>query len=104
MVDEQEHRGRVRDAFTRQAATFEDQRLNQAFTAGLPRLLAMAEPRHDDTCLEVAAGTSLVGRGLAGQVSSVVALDATPAMRRPTRTWRGGRTRWSGCATPRTCA
>jgi ubiquinone/menaquinone biosynthesis C-methylase UbiE len=86
MVDEQEHRRRVRDAFTRQATTFEDQRLNQAFTAGLPRLLAMAEPRRDDTCLEVAAGTSLVGRGLAGQVSSVVALDATPAM-----LWEGRR-------------
>jgi ubiquinone/menaquinone biosynthesis C-methylase UbiE len=86
MADEQEQRRRVRDAFTRQAATFEDQRLNQAFTSGLPRLLAMAEPRRDDTCLEVAAGTSLVGRGLAGQVSHVVALDATPAM-----LWEGRR-------------
>jgi SAM-dependent methyltransferase len=80
MVDDREQRRRVRDAFTRQAATFEDQRLNQAFTSGLPRLLAMAEPRRDDTCLEVAAGTALVGRGLAEQVSHVVALDATPAM------------------------
>jgi ubiquinone/menaquinone biosynthesis C-methylase UbiE len=82
MVDGQEHRRRVRDAFTKQATTFEDQRLNQAFTAGLPRLLAMAAPRRDDACLEVAAGTSIVGRGLAGQVAHVVALDATPAMLR----------------------
>lgn len=86
MADEQEQRRRVRDAFTRQAATFEDQRLNQAFTSGLPRLLAVAEPRRDDTCLEVAAGTSLVGRGLAEQVAHVVALDATPAM-----LWEGRR-------------
>jgi ubiquinone/menaquinone biosynthesis C-methylase UbiE len=86
MVDEQEQRWRVRDAFTRQAATFEDQRLNQAFTSGLPRLMALAKPRPEDTCLEVAAGTSLVGRGLAEQVSHVIALDATPAM-----LWEGRR-------------
>jgi ubiquinone/menaquinone biosynthesis C-methylase UbiE len=80
VVDEQEQRRRVRDAFTRQAATFEDERLNMAFTSGLPRLLAMADPRPDDTCLDVAAGTSLVGRGLAARLARVVALDATPAM------------------------
>jgi ubiquinone/menaquinone biosynthesis C-methylase UbiE len=80
VVDDREQRRRVRDAFTRQAATFEDERLNLAFTSGLPRLLAMADPRRDDTCLDVAAGTSLVGRGLAASVSRVVALDTTPAM------------------------
>jgi ubiquinone/menaquinone biosynthesis C-methylase UbiE len=82
MVDDGdgEQRRRVRDAFTRQAATFEDRRLNQAFTSGLPRLLATADPRPGDVCLDVAAGTGLVARGLAERASRVVALDATPAM------------------------
>jgi ubiquinone/menaquinone biosynthesis C-methylase UbiE len=85
VVDDREQHRRVLDAFTRQAATFEDPRLNQAFTSWLPRLLAMADPRGDDVCLDVAAGTSLVGRGLAARVACVVALDATPAMLREGR-------------------
>jgi ubiquinone/menaquinone biosynthesis C-methylase UbiE len=85
VVDDADQRRRVRDAFTRQAATFEDRRLNQAFTSGLPRLLRMIGPRRDDICLDVAAGTGLIARGLAAHASRVIALDATPAMLREGR-------------------
>jgi ubiquinone/menaquinone biosynthesis C-methylase UbiE len=74
------HDERVREAFTRQAGTFEDERLNVAFTAGLPWLLAHVEPRPDDVALDVAAGTGLVARALAGQVAHVTAVDSTAAM------------------------
>jgi ubiquinone/menaquinone biosynthesis C-methylase UbiE len=80
MADGREHQQRIRDAFTRQARTMEDPRLNQAFTSGISWLLEIAEPRCDDTCLDVAAGTGLVAREFAARASRVVALDATPAM------------------------
>ena len=74
------HDERVREAFTRQAGTFEDERLNVAFTSGLPWLLSYVDPRPDDIVLDVAAGTGLVARALAGQVDHVTALDSTAAM------------------------
>jgi SAM-dependent methyltransferase len=74
------HDDRVREAFTRQADTFEDERLNIAFTSGLPWLLSYVAPRPDDVVLDVAAGTGLVSRALAGAVVSVVAVDSTAAM------------------------
>jgi ubiquinone/menaquinone biosynthesis C-methylase UbiE len=74
------HEERVRDAFTRQASTFEDQRLNVAFTVGLPWLLSYVDPRPDDVALDVAAGTGIVSRALASSVSRVTAVDNTPAM------------------------
>lgn len=74
------HDERVREAFTRQSSTFEDERLNVAFTSGLPWLLSLVAPRPEDTVLDVAAGTGLVGRALCPEVRWVTALDSTPAM------------------------
>jgi len=74
------HDERVREAFTRQAGTFEDERLNAAFTSGLPWLLSYVAPRPDDVVLDVAAGTGLVGRALADRVAAVTAVDSTAAM------------------------
>jgi len=74
------HADRVRAAFTRQAGTFEDERLNVAFTSGLPWLLSYVDPRPDDVVLDVAAGTGLVSRALAPAVARVTALDRTEAM------------------------
>ncbi|HEX2175687.1 MAG TPA: methyltransferase domain-containing protein [Nocardioidaceae bacterium] len=74
------HEERIREAFTRQAGTFEDERLNIAFTSGLPWLLSYVEPRADDVALDVAAGTGIISRALAGDVARVTAVDNTPAM------------------------
>ena len=74
------HEERIREAFTRQASTFEDERLNVAFTSGLPWLLSYVDPRADDVVLDVAAGTGIVSRALASSVSRVTAVDSTPAM------------------------
>lgn len=74
------HDDRIRDAFTRQARTFEDERLNVAFTSGLPWLLSYVEPRPDDLVLDVAAGTGIVSRALAPDVARVIAVDRTEAM------------------------
>jgi SAM-dependent methyltransferase len=74
------HEDRIRDAFTRQAATFEDERLNVAFTSGLPWLLSYVDARPADVALDVAAGTGIVARALAAHVARVTALDSTDAM------------------------
>jgi SAM-dependent methyltransferase len=74
------HDDRVRETFTRQAGTIEDERLNVAFISGLPWLLSYVVPRHDDVVLDVAAGTGLVGRAIAEKVAAVTAVDSTPAM------------------------
>jgi ubiquinone/menaquinone biosynthesis C-methylase UbiE len=74
------HEQRIREAFTRQAGTFEDERLNVAFTVGLPWLLSYVDPRPDDVVLDVAAGTGIVSRALAPSVARVTAVDNTPAM------------------------
>ncbi|KAB7837207.1 class I SAM-dependent methyltransferase [Streptomyces mobaraensis] len=71
---------RNRQEFARQASTFEDARLNTAFTMRLRELVEFAAPRPEDVCLEVACGTGLVSRALAGRVRHVTALDATPEM------------------------
>lgn len=91
MADDREHRQRIHHAFTEQAATMEDPRLNQGFTSGLSWLVAIAGPRADDVCLDVAAGTGHVARELARRASRVVALDATPAMLHEARRQAGRR-------------
>ena len=82
MTDGRTHRQRIREVFTAQAPTFEDPSLNFAFTSGLPWLLELASPQQSDVCLDVAAGTGLISRALAAQVTRVVAVDATIAMLR----------------------
>ena len=74
------HKERIRAAFTPQAATFEDARLNVAFTATVPWLLDHLAPRVDDIVLDVAGGTGIVSRALAQRVARVVVVDTTPAM------------------------
>lgn len=74
------HADRVREAFTKQAETFEDARLNTGFTEGIAWLVDSCEPQESDVVLDVAAGTGLVSRALAGLVSSVIAFDTTNAM------------------------
>ena len=74
------HEERIRAAFTPQAATFEDARLNVAFTSSVPWLLDHMAPRVDDIVLDVAGGTGIVSRALAHRVAHAVVVDSTPAM------------------------
>ena len=74
------HQQRIRAAFTPQAATVEDARLNVAFTASVPWLLDHMAARVDDIVLDVAGGTGIVSRALANRVARVVVVDSTPAM------------------------
>ncbi|MDT5323687.1 MAG: hypothetical protein QOF25_839 [Mycobacterium sp.] len=74
------HDERIRAAFTSQAATFEDARLNVAFTSSVPWLLDLMAPGIDDVVLDVAGGTGIVSRALANRVARAVVLDNTPAM------------------------
>lgn len=77
---EEDQLSRTRREFARQAVTFEDSRLNGAFTGRLRELGDFADPRPHDVCLEVACGTGLVARALARRTRHVTALDATPEM------------------------
>ncbi|GIJ49180.1 putative methyltransferase YcgJ [Virgisporangium aliadipatigenens] len=74
------HDDLVRREFARQAETFEDARVNAAFTAHLERLVDFAAPSTEDVCLDVACGTGLVARALGGRVRHVNAFDLTPEM------------------------
>ncbi|AII05767.1 class I SAM-dependent methyltransferase [Rhodococcus opacus] len=74
------HEERIRAAFTRQAPTFEDARLNIAFTSSVPWLLDHVTPEAADVGLDVAGGTGIVSRALAPGVARVIAVDSTPAM------------------------
>lgn len=74
------HNRRIREEFARQAGSFEDRRLNTAFTQHLRRLVDFARPIATDVCVDVACGTGLVARALAPQVAQVTAVDLTPEM------------------------
>ena len=74
------HEDRIEEAFTKQASTFERSDLNVAFTSGLPWLVELAAPAATDRALDVAGGTGLVARALAGLVDSVTVVDTTSAM------------------------
>lgn len=74
------HEERIRAAFTPQAATFEDARLNVAFTSSVPWLLDHMAAGVDDIVLDVAGGTGIVSRALADRVARAVVVDSTPAM------------------------
>jgi SAM-dependent methyltransferase len=75
-----DHERAVTDAFTQQAAAFEDPRLNRLFTTDSEWLFERLPLAPTDLVLEVAAGTGHVARRLAPAVRAVVALDATRAM------------------------
>lgn len=77
---DREHAAAVDRAFTRQAAAFEDPRLNRIFTTDSEWLFERLEVGASDLVLDVAAGTGHVARSLAGRARTVVALDATAAM------------------------
>lgn len=74
------HSRRVEQAFTAQAAAFEDPRFNRVFTADAQWVFADLTLSADDLLLDVAAGTGHAARQLAPSVRAVVALDATEAM------------------------
>ncbi|GIF00077.1 class I SAM-dependent methyltransferase [Paractinoplanes rishiriensis] len=75
-----EHRDLILREFARQADAFEDDRINASFTRYLGRLIDFVAPTATDVCLDVACGTGLVARALAGEVRHVTALDMTPEM------------------------
>jgi SAM-dependent methyltransferase len=75
-----EHERAVEQAFTRQAAAFEDPSLNRLFTTDAEWLFERLPLAPTDLVLEVAGGTGHVARRLAPAVRAVVALDATRAM------------------------
>jgi ubiquinone/menaquinone biosynthesis C-methylase UbiE len=74
------HNDAVRREFTKQAQTFEDDRLNAAFTSGLDWLAECFAPESGHLVLDVAAGTGHVARTLAALARQVVAVDLTKAM------------------------
>lgn len=67
-------------AFTRQAATFEDMRLNQVLTRESEWVFEALPRGKRDVVLDLAAGTGLGSRALAPEVGAVVAVDVTEAM------------------------
>lgn len=76
----EEHAEAVDQAFSSQAAAFEDRRLNRVFAQDVEWLFdrLVLEPCH--VVLDVAAGTGHAARCLAPSVRMVVALDVTIAM------------------------
>jgi ubiquinone/menaquinone biosynthesis C-methylase UbiE len=74
------HAQRLQEAFSRQAAAFEDTRLNRVFTLDAEWLLAPLSCRPQDLLLDVAAGTGHAARSLAPRVHAAVAVDVTAAM------------------------
>jgi ubiquinone/menaquinone biosynthesis C-methylase UbiE len=75
-----EHSEAVQQAFTEQAAAFEDPEFNKLFTVDSDWLFERLELQPDDLVLDVAAGTGHVARSFAPQVRAVIAIDATSAM------------------------
>ncbi|HEY6525543.1 MAG TPA: class I SAM-dependent methyltransferase [Solirubrobacteraceae bacterium] len=75
-----EHARRIEQAFTAQAAAFEDPSRNQVFTADARWVFERLPLSAQDVVLDVAAGTGHAARQLAATARTVVALDATEAM------------------------
>jgi SAM-dependent methyltransferase len=74
------HARSVEEAFTRQAAAFEDARVNRVFTTDVEWLFDRLELTGSELVLDVAAGTGHAARLLAPRALAVVAVDSTPAM------------------------
>ena len=75
-----EHAARIEQAFTTQAAAFEDPARNQVFTADARWVFERLPLSAQHVVLDVAAGTGHAARQLAATARMVVALDATEAM------------------------
>lgn len=75
-----DHAEAVEQAFSSQAAAFEDSRFNRVFTADAEWLFDRLVLEPDHVVLDVAAGTGQAGRLLAPSVRMVLALDVTVAM------------------------
>jgi ubiquinone/menaquinone biosynthesis C-methylase UbiE len=75
-----DHAAAVEQAFSRQAAAFEDERFNRAYATGAEWIFERLVLDGRELLLDVAAGTAQAGRSLAGRVRTVVAVDATTAM------------------------
>lgn len=74
-----EHNAAILDQFTRQAVPFAASKIirNQEM---LDRIVHMAEPRPDDTVLDVACGPGLLACAFAHVVRQATGCDLTPAM------------------------
>jgi ubiquinone/menaquinone biosynthesis C-methylase UbiE len=70
----------VRAAFAGQASAFEDAARHFGADEVLEWLTRNTPVKGSDVVLEVAAGTGIYGRAIAGSVSAVVAVDLTPEM------------------------
>jgi ubiquinone/menaquinone biosynthesis C-methylase UbiE len=74
------HSERVHEAFSAQAAAFEDAHHNHLFTTDASWLFESLPLDGSELLLDVAAGTGHAARELAPRVRTAVALDLTPAM------------------------
>jgi ubiquinone/menaquinone biosynthesis C-methylase UbiE len=74
------HSERVREAFSAQAAAFEDVHHNHLFTTDASWLFQPLALDGSELLLDVAAGTGHAARELAPRVRTAVAVDVTPAM------------------------
>lgn len=79
-VSADSHAKHVHDAFTHQAAAFEDSHVNHVFTDDARWLFEDLECGPRDALLDVAAGTGHAARSLASRVRFAVAYDVTDAM------------------------
>ena len=84
-TESDQHRQRIEQAFTGQAAAFEDPRFNRVFSADAAWVFERLPRTTDDLVLDVAAGTGHAARQLAPSVRAVVAVDATAEMLRQGR-------------------
>jgi hypothetical protein len=80
------HEERIRAAFTPQAATFEDARLNVAFTSSVPWLLDHMAAGVDDIARRCRRTGIVAGSGRLC-CSSCRRRDSTPAVERAVDTW-----------------
>jgi ubiquinone/menaquinone biosynthesis C-methylase UbiE len=69
----------IRDQFTRQAEVF-NAAAPIANKDALQLIVEAADPRRDDTVLDIACGGGLVARAFASHVRHVTGIDVTPAM------------------------
>lgn len=74
------HTERVREAFSTQAQSFEDERFKRVFTSDARWLFERLALAPEDVLLDVAAGTGHAARSLAPRVRFALAVDLTPAM------------------------